>query len=132
MVIPTCTDTLYNNNSIFKDRALNRVKVFAHWSPTFSYSSSLNSSLTETLHTEGAFTPDANEANKWRYLCVVGCLNILSLLASFAREIHFICAILATSFVRIAPQDCLSRLCIDLTYKSFACNASFTSGVNKV
>ncbi len=40
------------------------------------------------------------------------------------RSIH------ATSFARIAPQDCLSRLCIDLTCKSFARNASFASGVN--
>ncbi len=30
----------------------------------------------------------------------------------------------AASFVQIAPQDCLSRLCIDLTCKSFARNAS--------
>ncbi len=29
-------------------------------------------------------------------------------------------AIRAASFARIAPQDCLSRLCIDLTCKSFA------------
>ncbi len=35
----------------------------------------------------------------------------------------------AASFTRIAPQDCLSRLCIDLTCKSFARTASFTSGV---
>ncbi len=52
---------------------------------------------------EGAFTPDANKS---RYSHEVGRLNILSLLAPFA------------------PQDCLSRLCIDLTCKSFA------SGVN--
>ncbi len=39
-------------------------------------------------------------------------------------------SICAASFARIAPQDCLSRLCIDLTYKSFARNASFASGVN--
>ncbi len=38
--------------------------------------------------TKGAFTPYANEADKSRYLRVVGRLNILSLLASFAREIH--------------------------------------------
>ncbi len=38
---------------------------------------------------KGAFTPDANEANKSRYSRVVGRLNILSLLASFAREIHY-------------------------------------------
>ncbi len=37
-----------------------------------------------------AFTPDATCANKSRYLRVVGRLNILSLLASFAREIRFI------------------------------------------
>ncbi len=36
-----------------------------------------------------AFTPDATCANKSRYSRVVGRLNILSLLASFAREIHF-------------------------------------------
>ncbi len=30
----------------------------------------------------------------------------------------------------IAPQDSLSRLCIDLTCKSFVRNASFASGVN--
>ncbi len=36
-----------------------------------------------------AFTPDATCADKSRYSCVVGRLNILSLLASFAREIHF-------------------------------------------
>ncbi len=52
---------------------------------------------------------------KSRYSHVVGRLNILSLLASF---------------MRIAPQECLSRLCIDLTCKSFARNASFASGVN--
>ncbi len=34
---------------------------------------------------KGAFTPDANDANKSR---VVGGLNILSSLASFAREIR--------------------------------------------
>ncbi len=39
---------------------------------------------------------------------------------------HAICAN-CTSFVRIAPQDCLLRLCIDLTCKSFA---RFASGVN--
>ncbi len=30
-----------------------------------------------------------NEANTLRYSRVVGCLNILSLLASFEREIHY-------------------------------------------
>ncbi len=35
------------------------------------------------------FTPDANDANKLRYSREVGRLNILSLLASFAREIHY-------------------------------------------
>ncbi len=35
---------------------------------------------------EGAFTPDENDANKSRE---VGHLNILSLLAPFAREIHY-------------------------------------------
>ncbi len=39
---------------------------------------------------KGAFTPDVNEANKSRYSHVVGRLNILSLLASFACEIRFI------------------------------------------
>ncbi len=34
---------------------------------------------------------------------------------------------IAASFAQIAPQDCLSRLCIDLTCKSFA---RFASGVN--
>ncbi len=43
------------------------------------------------------------------------------------RVIH---AIRAASFTRIASQDFLSRLCIDLTCKSFARNASFVSGVN--
>ncbi len=38
---------------------------------------------------KGAFTPDANEANKSRYSRVVGRLNILSLLAAFAREIRY-------------------------------------------
>ncbi len=36
----------------------------------------------------------------------------------------------AASFVRITPQDVYSRLCIDLTCKSLALNASFVSGVN--
>ncbi len=36
----------------------------------------------EDKQTEGAFTPDVNEANKSRYSRVVGRLNILSLLAS--------------------------------------------------
>ncbi len=39
-------------------------------------------------------------------------------------------AIRTASFSRISPQDCLSRLCIDLTCKSFARYASFASGVN--
>ncbi len=34
----------------------------------------------------------------------------------------------AASFAQIAPQDCLSRLCIDLTCKSFARIATFASG----
>ncbi len=38
---------------------------------------------------KGAFTPDANEANKSHYSRVVGRLNILCLLASFAREIQY-------------------------------------------
>ncbi len=45
-------------------------------------------------------------------------------LALFKRLIR------AASFARIAPQDCLSHLCIDLTCKSFARFASFASGVN--
>ncbi len=40
---------------------------------------------------------------------------------------HSICS---ASFARIALQDCLSRLCIELTCKSFARFASFASGVN--
>ncbi len=47
-------------------------------------------SLSERRESKGAFTPDANEENKSRYSRVVGRLNILSLLASFAREIRFI------------------------------------------
>ncbi len=39
-------------------------------------------------------------------------------------------SIRAASFARIAPQDCLSRLCIDLTCKSFTRFESFASGVN--
>ncbi len=41
------------------------------------------------LTTKGAFTPDANDANKSHYSREVGRLNILSLLASFTREIHY-------------------------------------------
>ncbi len=44
----------------------------------------------EESHSEGAFTPDANDANKSCYLREVGRLNILSLLAPFAREIRAI------------------------------------------
>ncbi len=51
-------------------------------------------------------------------------------LALFARKKRSISAIRAASFARIAPQDCLSRLCIDLTCKSFARFTSFASGVN--
>ncbi len=40
------------------------------------------------------------------------------------------CVIRAIYAASFAPQDCLSRLCIDLTCKSFARNASFASGVN--
>ncbi len=40
------------------------------------------------LQPKGAFTPDANDANKSRYSHEVGRLNILSLLASFTREIR--------------------------------------------
>ncbi len=47
-----------------------------------------------------------------------------------SREWCAKCSIRAASFARIAPHDCLSRLCIDLTCKSFARNASFASGVN--
>ncbi len=39
-------------------------------------------------------------------------------------------SIRAASFARTAPQDVCSRLCIDLTCKSLALNASFASGVN--
>ncbi len=39
---------------------------------------------------KGAFTPDANKANKSCYSRVVGRVKILSLLASFTREIHLI------------------------------------------
>ncbi len=39
-------------------------------------------------------------------------------------------SIRGASFARIAPQDCLSRLCIDLTCKSVVRFASFASGVN--
>ncbi len=39
---------------------------------------------------KGAFTPDVNDANKSLYLREVGRLNILSLLASFPREIRTI------------------------------------------
>ncbi len=46
--------------------------------------------LTWLGQSKGAFTPDANEANKSRYSRIVGRLNILSLLASFARKIRFI------------------------------------------
>ncbi len=42
---------------------------------------------------DGAFTPDANDANKLCYSREVGCLNILSLLASFMRKKN--CAIRA-------------------------------------
>ncbi len=40
-------------------------------------------------NSKGAFTPDANDANKLRYSREVGHLNILSLLAPFTREIHY-------------------------------------------
>ncbi len=46
--------------------------------------------LTWLGQSKGVFTPDANEANKSRYSRIVGRLNILSLLASFARKIRFI------------------------------------------
>ncbi len=41
---------------------------------------------TQCAKTEGAFTPDANKS---RYSREVGRLNILSLFASFVREIHY-------------------------------------------
>ncbi len=41
---------------------------------------------TQGMRAQGAFTPDANKS---RYLREVGRLNILSLLAPFAREIHY-------------------------------------------
>ncbi len=47
-----------------------------------------------------------------------------------AQTLNLCRVIRAASFSRIAPQDCQSRLCIDLTCKSFSRNASFTSGVN--
>ncbi len=47
-----------------------------------------------------------------------------------ARRKRPIRAIRAASFARIAPPDFLSRLCIDLTCKSFARFTSFASGVN--
>ncbi len=53
--------------------------------------------------------------------------------SSYSREWRVkrsIRAVRAASFARIVPQDCLSHLCIDLTCKSFARNASFVSGVN--
>ncbi len=55
----------------------------------FSNSRKCKSALNQTdlRHTKGAFTPDANKS---RYSRVVGRLNILSLLASFAWEIRFI------------------------------------------
>ncbi len=43
----------------------------------------------KNLSANCAFTPDATCENKLRYSRVVGRLNILSLLASFACEIHF-------------------------------------------
>ncbi len=46
------------------------------------------------------------------------------------QKLNSRCVIRAASFVRLTPQDCQSRLCIDLTCKSFARNASFASGVN--
>ncbi len=50
------------------------------------------------LPTKGAFTPDANEANKSRYSCVVGRLNILRLLSSFTHEIHSDCPTSSLTF----------------------------------
>ncbi len=51
-------------------------------------------------------------------------------LARITWKKRSICGIRAASFAQIAPQDCLSRHCIDLTCKSFARFASFASGVN--
>ncbi len=51
-------------------------------------------------------------------------------LVRITRKNRSIRVIRATSFARIALQDCLSRLCIDSTCKSFARFASFASGVN--
>ncbi len=55
----------------------------------FSNSRKCKSALNQTdlRHTKGAFTPDANDANKSRYSPIVGRLNILSLIA---REVRFI------------------------------------------
>ncbi len=58
-----------------------------------------------------AFTPDATCANKARYSRVVGRLNILNLLASFAREIFIICAWnLHHSRVKFTSQQMLIRV----------------------
>ncbi len=60
----------------------------------YEYSVSVNinfvSCVCVCVFSVSAFTPDATCANKSRYLRVVGRLNILSLLASFARQIHLI------------------------------------------
>ncbi len=50
--------------------------------------SSTNISSIVKFHLQCAFTPEATCANKLRSSRVVRCLNILSLLASSAREIH--------------------------------------------
>ncbi len=49
---------------------------------------------------KGAFTPDANEANKSCYSRVVGRLNILSLLASFSWENPLHSRVKYSSFAR--------------------------------
>ncbi len=50
----------------------------------------MNWNILRKKKSKGAFTPDANGANKSRYSREVGGLKILSLLASFAREIRAI------------------------------------------
>ncbi len=52
--------------------------------------SAVSNSTSGNTETNGAFTPDANEANKSWYSRVVGRLNILSLLASFVYDIRAI------------------------------------------
>ncbi len=111
------------------------------------------------LKSKGAFTPDMNEANKSRERLSIFCLlasfareihytTVLHCCFGFsasarnhvtARAISWLVNAARisgkvqnsfTSFTRIASQYCLSRLCIDLTCKSFTRNALFASGVN--